>query len=50
MKIIHVFNDGSTTDNLEGKIIKVKGNEQLYQKLEQIVLRDQEEKNRRQTV
>ena len=47
MKVIHIFKDGSTTDNLEGKIIKVKGNEQLYKTLEQCILRDHEEKKRR---
>lgn len=49
MKITHVFKDGSTSDSLDGKIIKVKGNEEFYQKLERC-LHNIEEKKRGQAV
>lgn len=34
MKVTHVFKDNSIAESLENKVIKVAGNEILYQKLE----------------
>lgn len=34
MKVTHVFKDNSTAESLEKKVVKVAGNESLYQKLE----------------
>ena len=34
MKVTHVFKDNSTAESLENKVIKVAGNESMYQKLE----------------
>ena len=34
MKVTHIFKDNSTAESLENKVVKVAGNESLYQKLE----------------
>ena len=42
VRVIHVFKDNTVSYNMENKVIKVEGNEELYRKLENIIMRKKE--------